>query len=52
VQRQVQLDVVTERRESLRKTARHVSEAADLGVRGGLGGRKNDLHEPPDVNEM
>jgi hypothetical protein len=43
---------MTERRERLGKTARHVSEAADLRVRGGLGGRKDDLHGPPDVNEM
>ena len=43
---------MTEGRECLRKTARNVSEATDLRVRGGLGGRKNDLHEPPDVNEV
>jgi len=52
VQRQVQSDVVAESRESLRKTARHVSEAADFCVWGGLGGRKDDLHEPPDVKAM
>ena len=43
---------MTEGRERLGETARDVSEAADLRVRRGLGGRKNDLHLPPDVNEM
>jgi hypothetical protein len=43
---------VAERREGLGETARHVGEAADLRVRGGLGGREHDLHEPQDVNEM
>ena len=43
---------MTKGRECLRKTARHVSEAADFCVRGGLGGRKDDLHEPPDVKGM
>ena len=43
---------MTEPGERLRETARDVSQTADLRVRGGLGGRKNDLHEPPDVNEM
>ena len=52
MQRQIQRDVMTEGRKGLRKTARHVSEAADFGVRGGLGGRKNDLHRCQDVNEM
>jgi len=52
VQREVQGDVVAEGRQRLRKTARYVSETADLRVRRGLGGRKHDLHEPPDVNEM
>ena len=52
MERQIQGDVVTESGESLRKTARHVSEAADFRVRGGLGGREDDLHEPPDVKAM
>ena len=52
MERQVEGDVVTQSRKSLGKTARDVSEAADFCVRGGLGGRKNDLHEPPDVKAM
>ena len=43
---------MTEGRECLRQTARDVRETADLRVGGSLGGRKNDLHQPPDVNEM
>jgi len=52
MERQVQRDVVTERRECLGETTCDVGEAADLRVGGGLGGRKDDLHEPSDVNEM
>jgi hypothetical protein len=52
VQRQIQRDVVTEAGERLGETAGHVGEATHLRVRGGLGGREDDLHEPPDVNEM
>jgi len=52
VERQVQRDVVTKSSEGLRKAARHVSKAADFCVRGSLGGRKDDLHEPPDVKGM
>jgi hypothetical protein len=43
---------MTERGERLRKTARHIGEAADFRVGGGLGGREHDLHERQDVNEM
>ena len=43
---------MSEGRQGLWKTARHVGEAADFRVGRGFGGRENDLHGRQDVNEM